>query len=152
MDCSQQQCNLHILFAQDANFLASIYGGRYLHFLWCHSFAYGFRAANSPEKDAAVAAPSTQAEHWTGDLDGLRKRRTIRVVVSYSKTQYYVLKGKQFGISYEGGRAFEKYINQKYSPKTKNLSLHLVFRPVQRDDLVAHSPLSAGTSSIFPSR
>jgi hypothetical protein len=62
------------------------------------------------------------------------------------------LKGKQYGISYEGGRAFEKYINQKYSPKTKNLSLHLVFRPVQCDDLVAHSPLSAGTSLIFPAR
>jgi hypothetical protein len=71
------------------------------------------------KKMPTVAAPSTQAEHWTGDLDGLLKRRTIRVVVSYSKTQYYVLKGKQYGISYEGGRAFEKYINQKYSP-TRN--------------------------------
>jgi membrane-bound lytic murein transglycosylase MltF len=100
----------------------------------------------------AVAAPSTQAEHLTGDLDGSLKRRTIRVVVSYSKTQYYVLEGKQYGISYEGGRAFEKYINQKYSPKTKNLSLHVVFRPVQRDDLFSHSPQSAGTSSIFPAR
>jgi hypothetical protein len=90
------------------------------------------------KKMPAVAAPSTQAEHWTGDLDGLLKRRTIRVVVSYSKTQYYVLKGKQYGISYEDGRAFEKYINQKYSPKTKNLSLHVVFRPVQRDDLFSH--------------
>ena len=58
--------------------------------------------------------------------------------------------GKQYGISYEGGRAFEKYINQKYSPKTKNLSPHLVFRPVQRDDLFSHSPLGTGTSSMFP--
>ena len=32
------------------------------------------------------------------------KRRTIRVVVSYSKTQYYVLKGVQYGISYEAGK------------------------------------------------
>jgi membrane-bound lytic murein transglycosylase MltF len=98
------------------------------------------------KKMPAVAAPSTQAEHWTGDLDGLLKRRTIRVVVSYSKTQYYVLKGKQYGISYEGGRAFEKYINQKYSPKTKNLSLHVVFCPVQRDDLFSH--LTDGTADI----
>jgi hypothetical protein len=63
------------------------------------------------------------------------KRRTIRVAVSYSKPQYYVLKGVQYGISYEGGRAFEKYINQKYPRETKNLSLHVVFRPVQRDEL-----------------
>jgi membrane-bound lytic murein transglycosylase MltF len=45
-----------------------------------------------------------------GDLDGMLKRRTIRVVVPYSKTQYYVLKGVQYGISYEGGRAFATVI------------------------------------------
>jgi membrane-bound lytic murein transglycosylase MltF len=104
-------------------------------------------AQQTPQKKKpAVAAPSTQAEHWTGDLDGMLKRRTIRVVVSYSKTQYYVLKGVQYGISYEGGRAFEKYINQKYPRETKNLSLHVVFRPVQRDELFAH--LTDGTADI----
>jgi len=74
------------------------------------------------------------------------KRRTIRVVVSFSKTQYYVLKGVQYGISYEGGRAFEKYINQKYPLKTKNLKLQVVFRPVQRDELFSH--LTDGTADI----
>jgi len=74
------------------------------------------------------------------------KRRTIRVVVSYSKTQYYVSKGVQYGISYEGGRAFEKYINQKYPLKTKNLKLQVVFRPVQRDELFSH--LTDGTADI----
>ncbi len=67
------------------------------------------------KKSAVSAAPSTQAKQWTGDLDGMLKRRTIRVVLSYSKTQYYVLKGVQYGISYEGGRAFEKYINPEIS-------------------------------------
>jgi membrane-bound lytic murein transglycosylase MltF len=103
-------------------------------------------SAQLQKKKPAVAAPSTQAEHWTGDLDGMLKRRTIRVVVSYSKTQYYVLKGVQYGISYEGGRAFEKYINQKYPRETKNLSLHVVFRPVQRDELFSH--LTDGTADI----
>ena len=74
------------------------------------------------------------------------KRRTIRVVVSYSKTQYYVLKGVQYGISYEGGRAFEKYINQKYPPEARNLRLHVVFRPVQRDELFSH--LTDGTADV----
>jgi membrane-bound lytic murein transglycosylase MltF len=97
-------------------------------------------------KQSTVAAPSTQAEQWTGDLDGMLKRRTIRVVVSFSKTQYYVLKGVQYGISYEGGRAFEKYINQKYPLKTKNLKLQVVFRPVQRDELFSH--LTDGTADI----
>ena len=124
LDCSQQQCNSHTLFAQDANFLASISGGRYLLLYGVTLSPSGSGQQTSQKKMPAVAAPSTQAEHWSGDLDGLLKRWTIRVVVSYFKTQYYVLKGKQYGISYEGGRAFEKYINQKYSTKTKNLSLH----------------------------
>jgi len=109
-----------------------------------------FCAANqnptTQTKKSAVAAPSTRSMQWTGDLDGMLKRRTIRVVVSYSKTQYYVLKGVQYGISYEGGRAFEKYINQKYLPKTKNLKLQMVFRPVQRDELFSH--LTDGTADI----
>jgi hypothetical protein len=64
----------------------------------------GFAQQSPQKKKPAVAAPSTQAQHWTGDLDGMLKRRTIRVVAPYSKTQYYVLKGVQYGISYEGGQ------------------------------------------------
>jgi membrane-bound lytic murein transglycosylase MltF len=110
-------------------------------------FGAAHQSPTTPQKKkAAVAAPSTHAEQWTGDLDGMVKRRTIRVVVSYSKTQYYLLKGVQYGISYEGGRAFEKYINQKFPAKTKNLSLHVVFRPVQRDELFSH--LTDGTADI----
>jgi ABC-type amino acid transport substrate-binding protein len=43
-------------------------------------------------------------------------------------------------------RAFEKYINQKYPRETKNLRLHVVFRPVQRDELFSH--LTDGTADI----
>ena len=109
-------------------------------------FGAAHQTPTTQTKKSAVAAPSTQAKQWTGDLDGMLKRRTIRVVVSYSKTQYYVLKGVQYGISYEGGRAFEKYINQKYPLKTKNLKLQVVFRPVQRDELFSH--LTDGTADI----
>jgi hypothetical protein len=88
---------LHILFAQHANFLASISGGRYLDLLSGVTLSPIGSGQQTPEKKMqAAAAPSTQAEHWTGDLDGLLKWRTIRVVVSYSKT--HVLKGKQYGI------------------------------------------------------
>lgn len=62
-------------------------------------------------------------------------RRTIRAVVSYL---------------YEGVRAFEKYINQKYPPNTKNLSLHVVSRPAQRDQLFWH--LTDGTTDIAIAR
>jgi len=62
--------------------------------------AVGAAAQTQQKKKPAVTAPSTQAKKWTGDLDGMLKRRTIRVVVSYSKTQYYIVKGVQYGISY----------------------------------------------------
>ena len=72
----------------------------------------------------------------------------IRVGCCIRETQYYVLKGVQYGISYEGGRAFEKY-NYQYICVMKNLSLHVVFRPVQRDELFSH--LTDGTADISPS-
>ena len=109
-------------------------------------FGAAHQTPTTQTKKSAVSAPSTQAKQWTGDLDGMLKRRTIRIVVSFSKTQYYVMKGVQYGISYEGGRAFEKYINQKYPLKTKNLKLQVVFRPVQRDELFSH--LTDGTADI----
>jgi membrane-bound lytic murein transglycosylase MltF len=94
----------------------------------------------------AVAAPSTKTRKWTDDLDGMLRRRYIRVAVAYSKTQYYVVKGVQRGISYEGAKAFEKYINQKYPPKTKNLRVHVVFYPVPRNELF--SRLTEGTADM----
>jgi len=61
------------------------------------------------------------------------KRRLIRVLVTYSKTHYFVDRGVQRGLSYEAFRLFEDDLNQKL--KTKNRS-HVVFIPVARDELV----------------
>jgi membrane-bound lytic murein transglycosylase MltF len=122
--------------------------GFVLAFILCVLYPATVGAAQQapPQKKAAVVAPSTEAKVWTGDLDGMVQRRRIRVVVPFSKTQYYVVKGVQRGISYEGGKAFEAYINRKYSSKAKNLSVHVVFRPVPRDELF--SRLADGTADI----
>jgi membrane-bound lytic murein transglycosylase MltF len=79
-------------------------------------------------------------------LDALLKERTIRVVVPFSKTQFYVLKGVKRGISYENGKAFQKYINRRYTPEKKHLRVHVVFYPVPRDELF--SRLNDGTADI----
>jgi len=79
-------------------------------------------------------------------LDALLKRRTIQVVVPFSKTQFYVLKGVKSGISYEAGNAFQEYINRKYVPENKYLGIQLVFFPVPRNELF--SRLNDGTADI----
>ncbi len=93
------------------------------------------KPAVSTQSSQGVAAPALQAPPWTGDFDGILKRRYIRALVAYSKTQYYVVKGVQYGSSYEFLKAFEDAVNRKYPQKQKNLRFHVFFVPVPRDKM-----------------
>src|SRR5262249_802725 len=70
---------------------------------------------------------------WTGDFDGMKKRRLVRVLVVYNKTNYFIDRGTPRGITTEAFRLFEDSINQKY--KTGNLKIHVALLPVRRDEL-----------------
>ena len=73
-------------------------------------------AAGSPARaKMGLALPS---EKWTGDLEGMIKRRMIRVLVVYSKTFFFVDKGTQRGVAYEAFRKFEEDLNKRTSPWT----------------------------------
>jgi hypothetical protein len=49
------------------------------------------------------------AEKWTGDLDGMIERRVIRALVTYSKTNYFIDRGTQRGLTYVAYRlAFDQ--------------------------------------------
>lgn len=75
-------------------------------------------------------------EQWIGDLDGMRKRRQVRLLVPYSKTFFFVDKGgEQAGITHDVGRAFEEWLNKR--EKTKTLKISVVFIPVARDRLLS---------------
>jgi len=85
------------------------------------------------------------------------KRRFVRVAVSPSKTQYYVVNGVQHGSSYEMMKEFESWVNRKYPPKDKNLRFHVVFVPVPRDEMFARvtegkADLAVGVLTITPER
>jgi hypothetical protein len=41
---------------------------------------------------------------WTGDLDGMVERRMIRVLTTYSRTQYFIDRGTPRGTAYRPGR------------------------------------------------
>jgi membrane-bound lytic murein transglycosylase MltF len=71
---------------------------------------------------------------WKGDLDGMEKRRLIRALVPYSKTFYYVERGRSRGISYDIFKAFEDDLNAKL--KSKTLKVHVIYLPVGRNDLI----------------
>ncbi|MDG4551565.1 MAG: transporter substrate-binding domain-containing protein [Candidatus Contendobacter sp.] len=83
---------------------------------------------------APYALPDVTARPWTGDLDGMIKRRQIRILVSYSKTFYFVDRGSQRGLAYDVGRLFEDDLNRKL--QNKHVHVHVVFVPVVRDQFI----------------
>ena len=88
--------------------------------------------ANPAASKEKHALPIPEAE-WTGDFDGMKKRRLIRVLVVYNKTNYFIDKGQPRGITTDAFQMFEDHINKKY--KTGNLKIHVVLIPVRRDAL-----------------
>src|SRR5262249_26780992 len=118
------------------------------------------RAQTAAPKSAASqtsAAPSVQLKPWSGDFDGMLKRRFLRALVASSKSQYYVVNGVQHGSSYEFLKEFEQWVNQKYRQKDKSLRFHVVFVPVSRDQILARltegrADLAVGTLTVTPAR
>jgi membrane-bound lytic murein transglycosylase MltF len=62
------------------------------------------------------------------------QRRVIRVLVVFSRTQYFVDRGQPSGTAYEVARAFEDYVNLKR--KTGHLKVAVLCIPVSRGDLI----------------
>jgi len=73
-------------------------------------------------------------QKWTGDFDEMVERRIIRVLVTFSKTNYFLDMGTQRGATYELVKKFEKTINK--SLKKKHLKVFVILIPVTRDQLV----------------
>jgi len=73
-----------------------------------------------------------RTEKWTGDINGMVERRYIRALVLYNKTSFFYDGPQPRGISYEGLKEFEKFLNQKLNTGSK--PLQMVFIPVTRDE------------------
>jgi hypothetical protein len=74
-------------------------------------------AASTPA-EASAEAPSdtaiaTMLQPWKGDLDGMVERRYIRMLVTFSKTNYFLDGAKQYGATYDGGKHFEDFLNKR---------------------------------------
>ena len=96
-----------------------------------------------------------QHKTMLGDFDEMVQLRTIRALVAYSKTFYFIDRGRQYGISYEALKEFEKFVNKKL--KTKTLKIQVVFIPVSRDELIpsllnGHGDIAAANLTITTQR
>jgi membrane-bound lytic murein transglycosylase MltF len=92
-------------------------------------------ARQTPPAKAQFELPTQPIVHTVGDFDALKKRRGIRVLVVFNKTNYFIDKGAPRGITYDAFKLFEDWINKKY--KTGNLKINVVFVPIGRADLAS---------------
>ena len=96
-----------------ASAMPRAWGVVFAAFVWLSCWAGGALAQESAQAAPSPLLPDDvdntplraqlpTTEIWHGDLDGMRKRRLIRILVPYSKTFYYIDSGgRQFGATYE---------------------------------------------------
>ena len=90
--------------------------------------------ASAAETVSAPEDALVDNKPWLGDFDEMTEKRQIRVLVAFSKTFYFLDRGRQRGISYDLLKEFEKFVNKKL--KAKTLKVNVVFIPVRRDELI----------------
>ena len=88
-------------------------------------------ASAAQSSDLLQAAETGRA---TGDLDQMIAKRRIRVLLVYSKTFYFIDRGRQRGATYDFMRAFEDDLNRRLG--SGHLRVQVVFIPVSRDELI----------------
>ena len=115
----------------------------------------GLVADGGPLQLRSISTDFGQLEEWAGDLDGMGERGSIRALVTYSKTFYFLDGGTQRGATYEGLLEFEKYLNQQLGRRT--LKVHVLIIPVHRDELLPAlaqglGDIAAANLTITPER
>ncbi|HEU5134797.1 MAG TPA: lytic transglycosylase F [Steroidobacteraceae bacterium] len=125
----------------------------------------GEQAKPAPAEGAPAPAPApttiTEAEAllvgkpWLGDLDGMTARRVVRMLVIYNKTNYFLDKAQQRGLTYDMGLELEKWLNRGNKDRTR--PIRVVFIPTSRDRLLTdlaqgRGDIAAAGLAITPER
>jgi membrane-bound lytic murein transglycosylase MltF len=108
-----------------------------------------------PSPDEKHALPMQALADKGGDFDAMKKRRVVRALVVYNKTNYFIDKGQPRGTSAEAFKLFEDFLNKKY--KTGNLKIHVAMIPMRRDELEAalkngRGDIAAANLTVTPER
>jgi membrane-bound lytic murein transglycosylase MltF len=125
-------------------------------------FAIGAEAqtpgAKAPAKagvDAAGRRFDVAGKEWKGDFDGMLERRAIRIYVPYSRSLYFVDKGRERGIAAVLMREFERWVNQKYAKQLGKRPFTVFVVAATRDKLQAalttgYADVAIGNIKVIP--
>jgi ABC-type amino acid transport substrate-binding protein len=89
------------------------------------------------------------------ELGPIVKRRLVRILVQFSKTQFFADTTRIYGITVETGRELEMELNKRYGRRSFNIRVE--YLPTRRDrlldDLIAgRGDIAAGSLTITPER
>jgi membrane-bound lytic murein transglycosylase MltF len=98
----------------------------------------------APEATPPPEGLAPLVEPFKGDLDGMVKRRLVRVLTVQNPILYFVDRGREVGITYELVKQFEQELNKKLGNKV--VTVHVFVIPVPRDELLPR--LMAGQGDI----
>ena len=111
--------------------------------------------AAGSKADAEARRLSLATKPWKGDFDGMLERRVVRIYVPYSRSLYFIDKGKERGISAYLIREFERWANRKYAKQLGKRPLTAFVVVATRDKLRAdlldgHADIAIGNIKVLP--
>ncbi len=108
-------------------------------------------------QDAAASHPldSHLTESYTEDLDALLRRKYIRVLTTYNRTNFFLAQGKLHGFEYALLREYQKALNKKTT--RREIQIVFEFIPVSRDRLIpdlvdGYGDIAAAGLTVTPKR
>lgn len=109
----------------------------------------------SKARDSLPDVASHLRKSYKDDLNGLLKRRYIRVLTSFNKTNFFISEGQLFGFEYAFLRDYERFLNKGI--KKSELKIVLEIIPVSRDQLIpmlneGFGDIAAAGLTITPER
>jgi membrane-bound lytic murein transglycosylase MltF len=128
-------------------------------------YALSFLLNSIPVFAASNKLPtSTTDEHaliqridkpFKGDLDQIRARKTLRVLVNYSRTNFFIDNGKFQGFEYGLLKAYETHLNKE--EKNNYTKTKLIFVPIPFDRILqalnqGRGDIAAAGLTITPNR
>lgn len=92
--------------------------------------------ANTEPTPESISIDERIELNFIGDLDEIRKRRILRVLVSQSRTNFFYTDKGTRGIEHDLMKEFEDYLNR--GPLRERYKTHVVFLPLPFEQLIDH--------------
>jgi membrane-bound lytic murein transglycosylase MltF len=105
-------------------------------------------ASSWGDAGARVRRLTTGNDVWIGDFEAMLERRTIRVLVPYSRTLYFNDRGTERGLTADAVRAFERWLNKRHAKELKNRPITLLVTPTTRDRLLTDVASGLGDVAV----